>query len=187
MLLEQPADPRLQMIVAAAKHLHELRHHPQRAKVRPYIPERRPHHRADEGHVAASFFLGNAQKTAELADPGPVMRIGRNPLRIRPFAQCEQHDTPAAPDGGVGERKRQGSAAANDGERGLAVRRLRHPRAHGAASESALPPRNAGIIGGRLPPSRMKDTIFPTTGSSENFVLVRCRRSAKVSSPKNSI
>ena len=78
------------------------------------------------------------QKAAELPDPGPVMRIGGNPLRIRPFAQREQHDTPAAPDGGVGQRKRQGSAAANDGERGLAVRRLRHRRAHGAASASAL-------------------------------------------------
>ena len=73
------------------------------------------------------------------------MRIGGNPLRIGPFAQREQHDTPAAPDGGVGERERQGSAAANDGERGLAVWRLRHRAlAHGAASESALPPLRCG-------------------------------------------
>ena len=49
------------------------------------------------------------------------MRIGGDPLRIRPFAQREQHDAPAAPDGGVGQRKRQAAAAANDGERGLAV------------------------------------------------------------------
>src|SRR6185436_5167134 len=125
------------MIVSAAKHLHELRHHPKGAEVRPYVPERRPHHRSDEGDVAAAFLFGSPQEAAELADPGPVMRIGRNPLRIRPFAQREQDDTPATPYGGVSQRKRQRSTTTNDGERGLAVRALGLPGAHGAASESA--------------------------------------------------
>src|SRR5215204_3002833 len=151
------------------------------------MPERRPHDRSDEGHVATTLLGRDPLETAELAGPSPVVRIRGNPLRIRPFSQREQNDTPAPPHGRVGQRKRQRPAAANNRQRSAAIWRLWYRAAHGAASESPLPPPDSGIIGERLPPARMKDTIFPITGSSANFTLVRCTRSAKVESPKNSM
>ena len=132
-LLEQPPDPRLQMIVAAPEQPHQLRHQPDRPEVRSHLPKRRPHDRADECHVAASLLGGEPLETPELADPRPMMRIGGDTLRVGPFAERKQNDSAAAPNRSVRQRKRQASTAANDRQRALAVRCVRCPPGHGIA------------------------------------------------------
>ena len=85
-LLEQPADAGLQMIVAAAEHLHELRHQPDRPEVRPDLPKRRPHHRTDEGHVAASLFARRSAGSgrtgrSRTSDADRLRHVAGRPIR----------------------------------------------------------------------------------------------------------
>src|SRR6266566_3528359 len=74
-LFEDRGNTLEQMIVAAAKDAVDSRQQAQRLEIRPDLPDRRPHHRADENHIAAPLLAGKPAKTAELAEGGPVMRI----------------------------------------------------------------------------------------------------------------
>src|SRR6185436_2175362 len=87
MPLEQPPDARLQMIVAAAEQPYHFRHQPDRPEVGPDLPKRRPHDRTDERGVTASFVGSETQETSELTDPGPMMRIVGDTLRVGPFTE----------------------------------------------------------------------------------------------------
>src|SRR5262249_60285621 len=94
---------------AAAKAPVDWWHRARRLKTRPDLPDRRPHHRADENHIAATLLAGKPAKPAELADGGPVMRVACDPLRVRPAADGEKHHTAPALAHGVGDCKRQAS------------------------------------------------------------------------------
>ena len=130
MLLEHPPDAGLQMVVATAEELNDLRHQTECAEIRPDLAQGRARHRADERDVAAAFLLGDALESAELPHPGPVMRIGGDALRIGPTAERKQHDPPAAPYRGVGERERQGATTADYGKRRGIARSVCRSLAH---------------------------------------------------------
>jgi len=102
------------MIIAAAEDAVDSRQQPKRLEIRPDVPDRRPHHRADENHVAAALLAGKPTKPAELADGSPVMPVACDTLRIRPAANGEKHHAAPALAHGIGDRKRQASAAADN-------------------------------------------------------------------------
>ena len=194
MLLEQPADARLQMIVAAPEQPHAV-------AASAATPARSGRICQSEGRTTEPIKATSRHpscgcephETAKLADPGPMVRIGGDALRVGPSAQREQHDSPAAPHGRVRQRKRQASAAANDRERGLAVRRvgcrslMALALAHIAASESPRRSPAAGIIGEPLAALADERHDFSDHRIVGESALVRSRRSANVPSPKNSI
>src|SRR5437870_13205082 len=72
MLFENFGDPGEQMIVPAAEDLEHGRQQPQRLDVRPDTPDRRPHHGADEDHIAAALAASDPAEPAELPKGGPV-------------------------------------------------------------------------------------------------------------------
>src|SRR5207245_40769 len=57
-LFEDRGNTLEQMIVAAAKDAVDSRQQAQRLEIRPDLPDRRPHHRADENHIAAALLAG---------------------------------------------------------------------------------------------------------------------------------
>ena len=81
-LLENAADPRQQMIVAAAKRRHDAAEDAERSPVQPDLRQRRPHQRADEDQVAATLAAKQFRRAAELADRNPVMAKALDPHRI---------------------------------------------------------------------------------------------------------
>ena len=81
-LLEDAADARQQMIVAAAKRRPDVAEDAERSPVQPDLRQRRPHQRADEDQVAAALAAKQFCGPAELADRDPVMAKALDPHRI---------------------------------------------------------------------------------------------------------
>src|SRR5689334_7955462 len=84
MLFENRGYTLEQVIVAAAEYAEDPRQEPQRLEIRSDLPDGRPHHRADENDITAALPTRKPAKFAELSDRGPVMRIARYPLWLRP-------------------------------------------------------------------------------------------------------
>jgi hypothetical protein len=57
-ILEQTADARQQMIIAAAKRADDQRHLHERSPIKAKLPDGRPHEAADKDHFAATFLTG---------------------------------------------------------------------------------------------------------------------------------
>src|SRR5262249_60240688 len=104
-------NPLEEMIGAPGKDAVDSRKRPRGLETRRDLPDRRPHHRADENHIPAALLAGKPAKPAELADCGPMMRVACDPLRIRPAANGEKHHATPALAHRVGHRHRQASAA----------------------------------------------------------------------------
>src|SRR5262245_44611363 len=149
------------MIIAAAEDAVDSRQQPERLEIRPDLPDRRSHHRADENHIAAALLVGKPAKPAELADGGPVMRVACDPLRIGPAANGEEHHTAPSPAHRAGARKWQASAAADNRPGAVVCRRCGCRLAHASSSTD---PRRMAMVSGREP-ARMKAITLATSGS----------------------
>jgi hypothetical protein len=118
-----------------------------------------------------------------MADKQPPDRAEMHPLMRKPLdrgigepVQRKQHHLAPARAHRLGDRERNGAAAANDADRALAAR-----RAHASS-----PPPARGWVMRRLPPARMKATIFCTFASSAKSRSIASTRSASDPPLKNS-
>src|SRR5262245_9704747 len=150
-----------QMIIAAAENAEDSRQQAERLEIRPDLPDRRPHHRADENHIVAALLAGKPAKPAKLTEGRPVMRVVCDPARIRPAANGEKHHTTPTLAYCVGDRKRQAAAAADNCQRTILCRRCGCRLAHASSSADA---RRMAMVSGREP-ARMKAITLPTSGS----------------------
>ena len=151
------------MIVAAAKGRDQSGDLRQRPQIEPDLPDRRPHQRADEHHVAAAV---GARQAAETCRPDRDRASGADSARPAPDRQ--RRATGTAPPcgrgrGGIGDRQRQTAAAANQRERTVL------PRGRAGVHESSSPSlRLIAMVSGRLP-ARMKSTILRTCRIGAEF------------------
>src|SRR5581483_7703005 len=95
--LENAADAREQMIVAAPERRKDLGQHAQRAPIQANFRQRRPAQRADEDEVAAAFAAKQPHRPPELADRNPVMAKARKLRRLADATQREHDRRDAAP------------------------------------------------------------------------------------------
>src|SRR5262252_4731517 len=180
-LFEDRGNALEQMIVATAEEAVDSRQQPKGLEIRPDLPDRRPHHRADENHIAAALLAGKPAKPAELADCSPMMRVACDPLRICPAANGEKHHATPALAHRVGHRKREASAAADNRERTIVCRACGCRLAHASSSTDA---RRMAMVSGREP-ARMKAITLATSGSSPLCAATWSSRSRNVPAPKN--
>src|SRR5262249_5358152 len=180
-LFEDRRDAFEQMVIAAAEDAVDSGQQPKRLEIRPDLPDRRPHHRADENHVAAALLARKPTKPAELAYGGPVMRVACDPLRVRPTANGEKHHAAPALAYRIGDRNRQASAAANHCQRTVVCRACGCRVAHASSSTDA---RRTAMVNGRVL-ARMKAITLATSGSSPLCAATWSSRSRNVPAPKN--
>jgi len=158
-ILEQSRHAGQQMIVAAAKGFQHPRYEQQITQARPRVPYRRPHKSADEDDLAAPGGLRQADKLIDLADIQPVMRVAFDRCTFSGADQRKQHDLATTRRDIIGDRQRQGAAAANHGQRSF--RRRGRIAAHCRSSGSL---RIEAMVSGRLP-ARMNSTMRITSPS----------------------
>ena len=115
-LFEDAADPRQQMIVAAAKRRQDAAEDADRSPVQPDFRQRRAQQRADEDQVAAALAAEQFCRAAELPDRDPVMAEARDASRIAGAAEREQHRRDPALAQQLRHRERHGAAACDDAD-----------------------------------------------------------------------
>ncbi len=155
--LHQFRHARQQMIVAAAESRQRARYETEAFKVGVNLPDRRPHQRADQHHVAAAGGARQPHEFSDLADIDPMMRKAFDRGAFGRAAQRKQQDRTPALDHRFRDRHRQGAAAANHRERALLAQRRRC--AHVSSSASA---RLIAIVSGLLP-ARIKSNMRTTS------------------------
>ena len=157
-----PRHARQQMIVAAAIGRERCAAAPSSVvQIEPHLPERRPHQRADEHHVAAALRARQPQRTCRTgrhraSDAGSRSIVGG--LRPRRAAETARTLRPRALTASATASGRlpppqmiASGPSSPDGRRG----------AHASSSAS---PRLIAMVSGRLP-ARMKSMILPTSAS----------------------
>ena len=115
-LFEDAADPRQQMIVAAAKRRPDAAEDADRSPVEPDFRQRRAQQRADEDQVAAALAAKQFCGAAELPDRDPVMAEALDAIRIAGAAQREQHRRDPALAKRLRHRERHGATAGDDAD-----------------------------------------------------------------------
>src|SRR6266705_6771607 len=107
MLLEDAADAREQVIVAAAVEPDDPRHEADGLPVEPDLADRRADQIADEHHVTALLGPCQAAHAPELAERDPVMLVALARRRFAPAADRKQHRPPPPPQRRIGDGERQ--------------------------------------------------------------------------------
>ena len=179
--LEDRREAGEQAVVAAAKELRQFAGAPDRAPVEPEFGQFGTGDRADHRHLGRAALLQRGEQLADLAEPNPGVRIGRDG-GVRDAGHAD-HQRLAAGPAGVGcdlERKRAG--AAQDGERRACGRRPGGRRVH---ASSPLPSRGTQIA--RSPPSRRNSTTCCTSSWPGKASATSPTRSLRVPLPENSI
>ncbi len=116
-LLEDAADPREQMIVAAAKRRHDAAEDADRSPIQPHLRQRRPQQRTDEDQVAAALAAEQFCRPAELSNRNPVVTKPLDPDRIAGALEGEQNRRDAARGKRIRDREWHGAATCNHADR----------------------------------------------------------------------
>jgi hypothetical protein len=122
LLLENTGDTGKQMIVAAAVGRQDLRQSPQGSEIEAELPNGWTHQRTNEHHVAAAFRAHHSEEPSELGKCDPAMWITGHAVRLRPAAQGEEDNAPAALADRVGYGEGKAAATANNCERTFVLR-----------------------------------------------------------------
>ena len=178
---EHPRHAGQQMIVATVEMADRARQHAQRCQIEiDQLTETRPHQRADEDHVAATFAPRQPQEPAELRHVRPSdadnsshardrpSRAGRTaPLRGRSSTKAS-----ATVNGKVPPPQMMATGPASAG-------RCRRGHDSPAGLLSPAWPVLPAFISGREPPALMNAMTFATTGSSAKPRSTASTRSLK--------
>ena len=117
LLLEDAANARQQMIVAAPERGQHPPEHAQRAPVETDFRQRRPRQRADKDQIAAILAAKQFCRPADLADRDPVVAKTFDPHGIAGPAQGEQYWRNAAGDQRIRDRERHRTASRDQANR----------------------------------------------------------------------